>query len=758
MKLYLDVESSGLKGPLLLVQYSIDRGPINIIEDPYRSGEKEMLELFEHLMSPETILTAYNAGFDLGKLYQYYLPKYAFNCQVIDLWVKVLKLEPLCHYPFIGGKPMLVLKKIHLDSADKIEESVKADLKQFLPPFLGKVDCSRRDPKDSIPKIKGEEKEGSKNKEFVNLEFKPKFDAKLKSLVPLFAPQMIKSALQFDEVLYLPKHVRINKDKEIIFVNHESTAGAAWKEDQRVPYPLPGEYKYYRALHRANMRVLSGEEGEEKRKDALTYARKDIEYLHLLEDFLLTKNSPEKLEPNYNDTVTHIVAFTRYYGVEVDIEKAKIDNEELEKEKGEIEKKIGINLRSFPQRKALLKSCLIPIYQEPVGDNLVSTAIPILEQLLIDDLISPGKEEVISGLIKYGSICQVLKQYETILLGNGRFYPDFRVLGTITDRMAGTSGFNCQGVSKDAKIRSVIKTTCSGDFDALEVIIAAHLYQDENLLREIRNGEDPHTNTVSRIFEQFRGRKLTELMKIKGDKSHPEYADFSKCRNDSKGIFFGVLYGSEPMKQGEQLRTTPEKAEKIMEEHFFAHYPSLKKSREDLQRAYCTADFDTWRKDSIDKMKRYTENLYGDRRWIDFEVNVASWFWKNADKYANLIPRSEKRRVIRMQAKGPQEIRQTVRSACLGATSKIQKSVSRQLGNYPIQSTGARLTKELMCEIWRFYKVPMFNVHDEVNLGHHELIDTPGISRRVQDFVEKKRELIPHLSMDFGPAKTWADK
>jgi len=334
------------------------------------------------------------------------------------------------------------------------------------------------------------------------------------------------------------------------------------------------------------------------------------------------------------------------------------------------------------------------------------------------------------------------------------------VLGTITDRLAGTNGFNSQGVSKKSAIRQAIKTRWGGDFDSLEVVIAAEYYQDEILISEIANGIDLHTKNVQRLFSKYRNVPLEELMKIKKDESHPDHQDFSDCRNiGAKGLFFGVIYGSESQKQAEQLDTTPEEAEETMDKYFFSQYKMLKKSREELQKDYCTADFDTWDTNSIDRMKRYTENLYGDRRFIDFEADVARWFWQNTERYAALVPKSDNRKVIRMVAKGKQKIRQTIRSACMGATSKIQKSIARQSGNYPIQSTGAKATKRLMCAIWDAgYKVFMFNIHDEIQIGHHRLVDVEGITNVTQKFIKKEQEVIPYLSMACGPHKTWAER
>lgn len=731
-ELCLDVESSGLLGPLLTIQYSINRGPIRILR-PYKD---DLTELHWYLSQPDTGLYAYNAGFDQWKLDQFFGTEPPLAYQGVDLYQRALRSEPLCHWPFIGGKPLIVLKKIHKDYVGAVEEKLKEDLQQFMPK-VGDIQIFHKE--------EGDNDEG----EFITLLAKPILSGRLKDLIPLFDPDA--EIEKLEESFYLPRHVRLGPKDEVLEVSRTSTKGRGWREDKRVPFVQEKDWGKYKALHMANLRMLAD---PNESKKAFSYARKDIEYLWTLIDILGVR------EPDVHDQTTRIVAFTKAVGIPVDLEGIRQDKIELEARKKEIEELIGINPQSFPQRRKLLHNSLRHEHRALLPKEAIcSTGSPILKSFLADEMVQPEYIPILKGLIEYKPLCQALKQIEVIELGEGYIYPDFRVVGTFTLRMAGTGGINWQGVSKKASIRKRILFNMSGDFDALEVVLAANWTQDELLLAELREGVDFHTKNTMRLSPEYEQGDFDDLVQLKDDPSDPRHPAFKARRNLMKSFFFGILYGSETQKQAEILGLDEEETERLVREKFFSHYKSLKESREKLREDFCTADFETWAKGSVGGMKGFTENWFGDRRYITFERDVASWLWQHSDDYAMLVPESDERKIVRMQAKGQQKIGQSIRSACLGAASKMQKSVARQMGNYPIQSWGATLTKHLMVRLWnRGYLYPMMNVHDEVNL-HAPEEEFPAIKAEVDAFIQEYRDRgIECLSMEFKKVRSWAEK
>lgn len=729
MKLYLDVESVGLKGPLLMVQYSFDRAPIRILEDVYKNNGMGKLKRF--LNNPEVILTGFNVGFDVWKLYQFFKPDVPFACQVQDLWVHALKSKPLCYYPFVGGKDLVILRKIHKDYAPAIEKLVLKEMKKFV--LIG----------DLVVKHKEEDEP------FETLVFHVNLNSKLKTLATLFTdPSKI---LKFDDVLLLPKHVKIDsKTGEILGISQDGTGpGVQWKEDKKTPGITWGELKYYQYLTKKNLEILAD---PERRPRAIEYARKDIEYLWGLEDYICKHNNIKILPVTHDDTCTHIVAYTKYYGIPIDTEKAQKIKTKYEARKLEIETDININLQSFPQRKTLLIECLQKEFQDM---PIEGTGVDKIKILISEGLVTADGKVKLEKLIEYKPLCQRIKQLETILAGNGRAYPDFAVHGTITGRMGGRGGLNWQGIPKDGEIREVVKFVWGLDFKALEMNIAAVFFKDKQLLAEIGAGIDPHTKTVSLLISPFRGRNYDELMEIKENPKHSEYKDFKAARAKAKSLNFATLYYAAETKQGEILGVSPEEAKELMTKYFYAHYLGLAESRKRYFESFCTADFETWDKGSVRKMAQYVENAYGDRRYTCFEAELAAYFWENTYKIASVVPKSDTRIVVRMKHTGKQEMMHSIRSALLGAASGIQKKIFRQVGNYPIQSTGARLTKELMCKIWKAHKVSMINIHDEINIIGHPNVDIKRIEKTVEDFISKSQSFIKYLAVDAKKMENW---
>ena len=122
------------------------------------------------------------------------------------------------------------------------------------------------------------------------------------------------------------------------------------------------------------------------------------------------------------------------------------------------------------------------------------------------------------------------------------------------------------------------------------------------------------------------------------------------------------------------------------------------------------------------------------------------------------VAKDSSKLVIRRESKGWQEMKQAIRSACLGAASAIQKGVYRQLGNFPIQSAGAICTKIVMSSLWDQLGIPMMNVHDEII-----------VPKEYEDYYERAKETvslalkelektIPYLTLDWKKIKTWAEK
>jgi len=426
----------------------------------------------------------------------------------------------------------------------------------------------------------------------------------------------------------------------------------------------------------------------------------------------------------------------------------KVVKKNLINKKENIEKKYTFNLQSSQQRAGFLKKHLT-LQDFP----LTSTDTKQLKILISEKLLTEEGIKIAEDLLEYKPTTQKLKQLEAFV--NGDVHPNFRVLGTPTNRMAGTDGINFQGVSKEDSLRSLVLAEAGGDFDNLEIVIAATFFNDEKLLEIAKNG-DMHTMTAKLILTDC-PYNYEELMEIKKDKEHPYFSVLKKARNKAKGINFAILYFAGPFTIAGALGVDEQEADKWMEEHFFATFPSLKETRKRFYDMFCTADFLTWNKNSVANMHERVEDIWGKEKFICLEKAIAKFFWENSDSIAKCAA-NDNEKILRQPSKGLQTNYQAIRSACLGAASRIQKSVYRQLGNFPIQSSGATLTKIMMARLFLCFDLALMNIHDELIISNRNDYDHDLVKGFVDGFLNRARTVIPHLKMEWKKIDNWSEK
>lgn len=710
LDVYLDIETAGLKGKVLTIQYSLGREApkfVRVSKDP--QGVQDVYNL---LMNPEVVIKGYNiAGFDIWKLYQLYQPEKTFKCWFYDLYLDVLTRPPFSLYNIAGGKAVAMLKKIPKKYSEQVITQTITSLRKIVPNFID-IHVKHIAVKDTS--------------NLVSLQFIPRCSKKLKTLMSkIFGEQTIKTG----DAFILPEQI-------------------SYKENTRIPIILADEQAIYDKLYQLNEDML---DDAEKSKLAVEYALNDIKYLWMLEDFLNKHSKPTSPE-HENQVCGHAVAYTKYKGFTTDPVAIQNNIDRLAKMALEIEQQIPINLQSTKERKEYL--------QKLTDFPVLSTGKKQLElMLLTPGIYSDEFKAKVKMILQYKPIQQRLNQLKTLQMGNGRAYPDFRIIGTSTQRMAGAGGFNYQGISREGQIRQCIKSSMGGDFSNLEVNIAAQYFMDIDLENDLENDLDLHTMTATLIDKKLGDLGYAETQKGKNDKNHPEHPYIKTVRNKAKSINFAILYFCQMQKVAEILEIPPEDAEKLMEENFFARYKGLRRTRKIFEDRFCTADFNTWSKTSVANMQDSIADIFGNTRYVKFEKAVARLFWENSNMFDSLISEDDRAvKMIRQATKGPQTYSNALKSACLGAASGIQKSVMRSVGNFPIQSSGAHLTKILMSKVFLACELPILNVHDELLIPEEYSNQYTLVKAIVEDFLREYRDYVPTLKMDFDPMKTWADK
>ncbi len=742
MFVYLDTETVGLTGVVKLIQYAVDNGPVRMIPllrgweaDP--AARLAVAEVIGYLERPDVTVVIFNSAFDMFHMYRLKhkllgyeydsveRPVMPFACKVLDLQVPAMLKSPLAPFAFgrSAGKSVAVVRRIPKICMEYVSNLVCDRLKPLLPQSFGLSVSIHKQPKRD---------------DLVSLSFRATGRVSLKGLMKEYGLPTIDLA----EVWPLP----------------EKGTEKPW-----LPYPNEDIIK---VIEPQCDRILM-----QPGHDFYRYSKLDILYLKALYEKL------GRPDPDYNSDCCHNMAYLRYYGFDID-RTALDDAEEYYGSRVErIEKEIaGINLRSSKDRLQLL---------QPYFPILASTKKSVLKHLAEHE--TGRGAELAAAMVEYGPSRQRLLQIQKVKeCRTGRAHPDLRVMGTSTNRMAGTSGINWQGIGSvdeyelpeeeldelpedflqqiaDAEeadfdkkqrvgLRHAILTPCVGDWASFEVRIAAKVYDDAQLQEDIHNKVDLHTLGCVQFhpeilsegisYEDYQVRRKDELR-------------LEKIRKGMKGVIFGSFYFCTAHAVAESLNVPEYEAQAILD-RLYDRYPGMKRYRAWIEQNFLTADTDRWTKNSVRRMKRSLTDLTGfDRHW-NFEASVAELMWELGN--SKKIRSGHVGKIIRNQTKGVQTYDRAITSALLGSAIAVQAAVSRQAGNFRIQATGATLNKQLQAEIWNKHRIPTLQIHDELFPPHHPNYEFQKYSDTIEQFVTRSGSIVPDLKFDYAPTERWSDK
>lgn len=742
MNLYLDTETVGLSGPVKLIQYALDDSAVQMIALPKgwensSAIKSSLYQLFNLIDSPGVTLVAFNAVFDLFKLYtlKHYLmgneytsrerPVMPFRCKVLDLQIPAMLKSPLAPFAFNrgAGKSVALLRRIPTDTQEYVAGLVTEKIKPLLPSSFDLAVSVHKVPKQ--PKL-------------VTLGFNVSGRLSLKGLMSEYGLPTLKLA----ECWPLPER---------------------GDEKPWLPYPDPA---IHNPIEYQCDIVLNGP----KNSAFYRYSELDILYLKVLYEKL------GKPEPDYNSDCVANMAYLRYYGFDMDRVALKQAEEYYGNRVSEIETRIaGCNLRSSTERLALLK---------PYFPILASTSKKVLATLA-DDITPGGK--LCASIVEYGPARQRLLQLQKVLeCQTMKAHPSLRVMGTATNRMAGEAGLNWQGIPATEELdelednqddeqiddeveesepeektkiglRQAILTPCVGDWSSFEVVIAAQVYNDRQLQQDLRNGVDLHSMVATTAHPKIKelGMSYEEFKSIYDNTEHPQHSWVNKIRKQIKAVVFGSFYFASGMKVAEVLGLPEFQGQQVIDD-MCSRYQGLGRYRADIERRFITADTEHWRSGSISEMEDSVADLTGFERHWNFEKGVAIALWELGT--GKRIKCGLNGTVTRTVAKGPQSLDMAITSACLGSAIAMQAAVSRQAGNMKIQATGSSLTKKLLAIIWEKLRVPCLNIHDELLVPQHPNFNMASYSALVDEYVKEAQATVPMLKFKYGQTERWSDK
>ena len=347
------------------------------------------------------------------------------------------------------------------------------------------------------------------------------------------------------------------------------------------------------------------------------------------------------------------------------------------------------------------------------------------------------------------------------LLQAGRFHASFRVIGTLSSRMAGGDGLNAQGIKASEEVRAAFPlkwkgmVLSGGDFDGFEVTLADPVFKDETMHADLLAGKSIHVMMAKELYPD---KTEEQIMASKGLKDGGDVDMYTR----GKQAVFSTLYGGDENTINKKL-SIPKKDAVAAFEGFQNRYPGMREARKKVEDDFSAlSQIDDGGAISYKKPADYIETFLGFRRYFTIENKIAKALYDLAHNVP--VPwRQLDFEVVRRDKK--QTPAGAASSALYGAAFQVQAANIRAANNHLIQSLGAVITKRLQRRIWdhqphgvnEWHVAPM-NVHDEVMcVTLPRLVEE--LTATVIEVVESYRGQVPLIAMKWiKDLSDWAGK
>lgn len=303
------------------------------------------------------------------------------------------------------------------------------------------------------------------------------------------------------------------------------------------------------------------------------YAIEDADITFRLYNFFKPKiESDEELKELFDKVempLVEVLAKMEWHGVKIDISHFRMLSEEnaslLAKAENEIYRIAGgpFNINSTRELSNLLfnRLKLKPVKKTKTG---FSTDISVLEEI-------KGSHEIIDHLIEYRTLIKLKSTYidalpKLVSSKTGRLHTSYNQTIVATGRLSSSSP-NLQNIpvreEMGRRIREGFvpeKGFCfmSADYSQIELRLAAHLSNDERMIRAFKEGLDIHSITAASVF----GVPIEEVS--------PD------MRRQAKIINFATIYGVSPYGLSQQADISVQQAAEFIKKHFET-YPGLER-------------------------------------------------------------------------------------------------------------------------------------------------------------------------------------
>lgn len=762
--IYLDTETCGLHGMPVLLQYAEDDGPV-VLYRIWQEPIHKTLRLIEWIVSQE--VCGFNLAFDwfmLIKAYTTFRLYHDHDAHPEDIVNELGVLEEKARFQNICLKPKAACDiMLHARRGPTQALMDRDDIKiRRVPTALAyhlAEELEKRIVFDEIYFARRKDKYAPKWKVFdieredgtIHPDFK---DIKLR-----FSPS---GALK-----NLYRHVFKIKERVILFREVEVASKFRPEEKGYAPFAL-ALVPYYHIDKRwrntwpdmIQQHILHWGYNEEARE----YAGNDVVYTRRLHKEYFQSVPAGDVDSN----LACAVAACRWRGYAVNEPRIK----EL---KAEAKSKIG----ATPVAPRLAKKYLLGAMDEIERVAFAgSTKRVVLEELAkwTDD---EGKRHPAAmraqEILDARMAIKEVELYDKLLLAR-RLHASFKVIGTLSSRMAGADGLNPQGIKHSKEVRgafpladrdssllsdyvpdpvALVMTLCGGDFKSFEVSLAAKVFDDPQLNAALMSGVKVHGIMG---MELNPGMTYEEVLASEGCKdTTQDWYDKGK-----KGFFLKCYFG-EAYTFNKKLGIPMEVAE-AADANFNRKFPKVKQFQDKVRWDFgCLAQpGGIGSKIEWKEPKEFAESFLGFRRYFTLENRVIRALYDLAQKPPPLLKNAQIKvvRRDRIQTAGG-----AVQSALYAAAFTLMSSAIRAAGNHYIQSPGAEITKATQHGVWTLqpcgiheWIVQPMNVHDEImcpTKPGHEMI----VEQKAKEVVAEYRKLVPLLAIDWMTnISSWAAK
>lgn len=729
--IYFDTESVGLTGPCVLIQYAEDDSDITLHE-VFNEPISKTLDLIEYIVNHEDGVCAFNITHDWFHLSKTYNILRVFAEQgYTDLpypkpYSKIEKLNPsqYClrpHKPLDlmliarQGKYQYVMSRKPINIR-RVPRDIAPQLKQYLESNLRLPDiCFSKDPRGYHWRIQENDS-----------------DSKLVNLKLVFSGSTSLRALSHDILGEAKADWPIPKDimpTELMWY----------------PFGQHGKRPWLKVIHR-HIEMWNSH------PKARYYAEKDVYLLRRLH----REGFADAPRDHSDSLLACDIASARHRGFAIDHERIKQIIPELERQAEEAPKApkavhAWISHKLSTEERLVFKST-----DKKSLQSLVENSNPEAAQ----------RASAVLHARKAQNRLTLLRRLLTL----PSFHPDFKVIGTKSNRKSGGGeekhqggSINPQGIPRDKDIRDGFSMAYEGeelfggDAKSYEVTLIDAVLPDPVLHEELLSGKSFHALMGSLWYDV----PYHEMMYLK-DSKDDRYAR-------TKAADFAKFYGAEIQKLSEVLGVSEEQAQ-AGDEKFAQKYNTMFKQRQELAMSFCSMRQPNGIGSNVEwhEPQEYIESILGFRRYFTLENKICKVLYDLANNQSlirSFVPPNKKsEKVIRRQSRGAQTLSGATQSALYAAAFALQAANMRAACNHIIQSPGGQITKELELTFLEHqprgihpWYIRTFNMHDEILIVKSKdlQIDTHQI---LKDFIDKYRKVVPLLDWEWDKLQSWGTK